>query len=96
MDTVTLKRCLNCKLQWVDDSRFESCPHCRRMHSSPPAAVVAGIEVKVEAVVLYGDEMGLHDSRVRRGLAGLELGERCECGYLSWRICPKCNAGPLT
>ena len=91
METVTLKRCLNCGLEWVDSPRFEICPHCRRRWSFPPAAVVAGVEVEVKAVVLYGDEMGLHDARVRRGLAGLDLGERCACGLISWRICDKCN-----
>ena len=96
METVTLNRCMNCHLQWVDEGDEAMCPKCRKMWSAPKAAVVCGIEVEVREVVLYGDAMGLHDPAVRRGLEALELGERCACGLISWRICEKCNGRVLT
>jgi hypothetical protein len=91
VETVTLNHCCNCHLRWVDEGEFIACPRCRKRFTAPKAAVIAGVEVQVEAVVLYGDEMGLHDVRVRRGLAGLNLFERCAHGLISWRICDKCN-----
>ena len=91
METVTLNRCTNCQLMWVDEGDFEICPRCRKHHTAPLSAVIGGIEVQVEKVVLYGDDMGLHDSRVRRGLEGIRLGFRCGHGYLTPFICPTCN-----
>ena len=96
MDTVTLNRCMNCHLQWADEGEPASCPRCRKIHTAPKAAVVCGIEVEVKAVVLYGYAMGLHDPAVRRGLDSLRLGEMCEHGRISFRICEKCNGRLLT
>ena len=62
-----------------------------RRFTTPRAAVVAGVEVLVEAVVLRGDAMGLHDPAVRQGLDTLALGMRCEHGYIAPFICPSCN-----
>lgn len=92
METVTLCRCTRCHLQWVEEARFKDfCPFCMRRFSVPRSAVVAGVEVQVEAVVLRGDDMGLHDPDVVRGLDKLALGMRCEHGYIAPFICPSCN-----
>lgn len=74
---------------WVDEQKHE-CPRCRAHWSVPQKPViVAGFEVEVKAVVLHGAEIGLLDKRVRKGLDKLSLGERCACGYITYRICPK-------
>lgn len=52
--------------------------------------IVAGYQVYVNAVVLHGSDMGLRDKDVRRGIDILNLFERCEHGYVSFRICPTC------
>jgi hypothetical protein len=52
---------------------------------------VAGYPVQVSAVVLLDSDLGLLDRHVRRGLDALRLGERCEHGYISYRICPTCH-----
>jgi hypothetical protein len=89
VDAVTLLQCQKCYLLWVDEGKAE-CPRCRAHWSVPQKpVVVAGFEVEVKAVVLHGAEIGLLDPKVRKGLDTLYLGERCSCGYLTYRICPK-------
>lgn len=90
METVSLNKCMWCGLLWVEDGD-PFCPRCRHRHTAPRAAVIAGVEVTVKDVVLRGDEMGLHDGRVRRGLESIQLGLRCKHGYLASYICPLCN-----
>lgn len=91
MDPVTLLECQRCFLRWVQDGDKLVCPRCRQ-HSLVPTkpVIVAGFEVQVKAVVLHGAEIGLSDKRVRKGLEKLNLYERCEHGYVTWRICPVC------
>jgi hypothetical protein len=91
MDTVVLSRCMKCNLEWVYDPAKEHCPACRA-HSNIPKypVIVAGRSVTVKAVVLHGGDMGLQDKAVRKGLDKLYLMERCPCGYITYRICPKC------
>ena len=75
--------------QMVDEKA--ECPRCRAHWSVPQKPViVAGFEVEVKAVTLHGAEIGLLDKRVRKGLDKLSLGERCEHGLMTFRICPSC------
>jgi hypothetical protein len=53
--------------------------------------IISGYEVHVGAVMLHGSEMGLRDPEVRKGLDILNLFERCQHGFISYRICPKCH-----
>jgi len=84
-----MAECSRCGLQWVFDGE-EVCPKCKLFMSYQSPIKVAGFEVVVEQLILYGTKTGLHDKKVRKGLDRLSLGERCGCGYLSWRICPTC------
>lgn len=90
MDTVVLDECQKCRLRWVNQGE-QVCPRCRTTSSLPNGPVIiSGYEVEVKALVLHGDEMGLRDSAVRKGLDVLNLFERCSHGFISYRICPKC------
>ena len=44
-ETVRVIKCAGCHLRWLDDGRFERCPHCRRWTS------IAAGEVRLTAVV---------------------------------------------
>ena len=94
MDAVSLRRCVRCGLQWVDDRKFVNCPSCRRYSQAGGVTVVAGYVVEVKEVVLHGSDMGLIDPMVRRSLDILLLGERCPHGYLTWRMCDECVGPP--
>ena len=90
MQTVSLDHCLKCHLKWLNEGETV-CPRCRTFSTTPKdMVVVAGCEVAVSAVVLHGSEVGLLDRAVRRGIDVLNLGERCDHGFISFRICPNC------
>ena len=91
MRTVTLTRCAQCHLEWINEGE-ERCPRCRA-HTAVPRGpvIVSGEQVEVTAVTLHGEEVGLLDKRVRRGLDILNLLERCPHSYITWRICPTCK-----
>lgn len=96
MDPIVLCRCIRCDLEWRQSERFQTCPNCRRWSKAGGLAVVAGAAVEVKEVVLHGSDAGLLDPKVRRGLASLNLGERCPHGFMTWMLCGKCNEGILT
>ncbi len=98
MDPVDLFLCARCRLMFVIGTEGVPgrCPSCRRKFDIPRAPVyVAGRAVPVNQV--WSDAaVGLMDQSVRRGLDVLSLGERCEHGFISYRLCTACNGDGLT
>jgi hypothetical protein len=93
MDAVTLLECERCTLAWVQGTEriSDTCPACTLRHSIALApVVVAGREVPVTAVRVFGFKAGLEDWRARDAVARLKLGQ-CAHGYISEMICPECR-----
>jgi len=90
---VDLLRCSRCGLTWVPKTEIfpGKCPACFKDFSMPTEIIVHGVAIPVRSVIELGSRAGLLDPKVRRGLAGLRLGDRCPCGYISRIICPKCR-----
>lgn len=87
--TIVLSQCQRCLLTWIPDGFEKQCPRCWVVFGRK-TEIVAGYEVEVEKLVIEGSDIGLRDPRVRRGLDKLYLGERCEHGFLTFRICHDC------
>lgn len=90
MPTVTMLKCSVCKLRWIEEPDQHRCPRCQRFHRIQPKAVVAGVEVEVKRIELWGGVDGLLDEDVRRGLSGLVLPGRCPHRMISRHICNLC------
>ena len=92
MEPVELWHCVRCHLIWVPDDE-KVCPRCRLNHTVPTHPVeVAGVSVPVKSIHDFGLREGLLDADVRRGLDVLQLGLRCEHGYIAAFLCSNgCN-----
>jgi hypothetical protein len=90
MKRVTLWSCDRCGLQFVADDPPKICPACRNNHSGAVTIRLAGRDVEVSSVRLFGDNP-LKDHSVTKGLDSLRLGARCHHGYIYAGICPECN-----
>ena len=87
---VTLYRCDRCSLTFVADERPDHCPKCFRLHTGSTVIRLAGRNVEVDAVKVFGDSP-LKDQSIAQGLDGLRLGARCPHGFIYAGICPECN-----
>jgi len=83
--------CDRCGLQFVADEPPNLCPACLRHHTGPTVIRLAGRNVSVESVKLYG-ENPLRGRGMVRGLADLRLGCRCPHGWIIQDLCSTCNA----
>ena len=96
MRITDLMRCERCGLEWVADDPG-TCPRCRRFSTLPTEPViVGGHKVQVRSVVLFGDETGLADKKVRRGLEKVDLGCKCPHGFIHHSLCPECSEMLIT
>ena len=81
--------CDRCRLQFVAAECPGTCPNCRRNYSGHTVIRLAGQDIEIEAVRIYGD------SAIKKALKGtdsLRLGERCAHGFIASFICPDCKA----
>ena len=79
MEIVRVLCCHGCHLRFLDDGRFDRCPHCRRFKS------IAAGEVRLSAVE------GELDGPPRPLIQAPYRGEACEHGILDAAICSSCN-----
>jgi hypothetical protein len=86
---VSIFCCDRCGLAFVADEPPNVCPACLRHHSGPVTIRLAGRDVTVESVRLYGDNP-LKDRRITKGLDTLQLGARCPHGFIAPFICSEC------
>lgn len=89
--TFDLYRCTRCELVFAADVLPRQCPACRIWHSAPTQIVLAGRNVEVPFLRIYGPTV-LKSQDVREQFARMDLGDRCEHGYMSAMLCQKCNA----
>lgn len=78
METVKVVCCQGCHLRWIDDGRFDRCPHCRRWNS------IAAGEVRLK--VVEGELEGPEPILPQPPDLGL-----CPHGLLTSQICVECN-----
>ena len=88
---VQLFVCDRCGLAWVANTPPNVCPHCSRHYSGPVTIRLAGRQVEIESVKLYG-ENPLRGRGMVRGLADLRLGCRCPHGWITEYLCAECSA----
>lgn len=88
---VTVWCCDRCGLQFVADGPPKVCPACVRYYSGKTVIRLAGRDVEVESVRLYG-ENPLKNAAVVKGLGSMRLGMRCPHGWMSPHICVECCA----
>jgi hypothetical protein len=84
---VTLYKCDRCSLAFVAEEPPSVCPQCRRHYSGPVTIRLAGRDVEVGAVRLYGDNPL---KNAAAGLDNLRLGDRCPHGFIASAICNEC------
>lgn len=84
---VTVWVCTRCDLRFIADSPPDVCPQCRRFYSGPVTIRLAGRDVEVESVRLYGENPL---KKAATGLESLRLGARCPHGWVLGLICPEC------
>lgn len=83
--------CSRCHLQFVWDGIPGECPKCKRQSQvTKDPIILAGRDVKVAALKLYGVATGLLDKEIRRGMESLDLGERCPHGMIADVLCSDC------
>jgi len=87
---VQLWKCDRCALVFVAGTAPKTCPHCGRYHTVSVTIRLAGRDVEVSSVRLFGDSP-LKDHSVTRGLDSLRLGDRCPHGFISSLLCPNCQ-----
>ena len=81
---------------WVPDNlESQACPRCLRRSRIPENFTIAGLAVEVKRIELFGDEYGLCDPEVRRGMDKARLGCKCPHGYIADSICPECSEQPI-
>lgn len=90
MKKVNIWYCERCGLKFVADELPKMCPSCRRNYSGTVTFHLAGRDVEVASVRLYGDSP-LKDKAVTRGLGSMRLGDRCPHGFISSLLCPNCQ-----
>jgi hypothetical protein len=84
---VDLLKCVRCSLRWVDDEGLNQCPRCKRWSAKPTVVTLAGQNVEVSAIRLFG-ESAMRDPR---GLEVLNLGTRCGHGFIHPSLCQECS-----
>ena len=84
---VTVWCCDRCGLQFVQDEPPKTCPACRHHHSGPVTIRLAGRDVEIESVKLYGENPL---KKAAEGLNSLRLGMRCPHGWLVPYLCNQC------
>lgn len=89
MKNVTIWECSRCGLQFVADTPPAVCPQCRRHYSGSVTIRLAGRNIEVSSVRLYG-ENPLRDAAVTDGLDALRLGMRCPHNWIAPNLCPEC------
>ena len=87
---VTVWHCDRCGLDFVRDDPPKTCPACRNHYSGQVTIRLAGQNIEVESVKLYG-ENPLKKAAVTEGLDSLRLGIRCPHGFLADYICNECS-----
>jgi hypothetical protein len=87
---VQLWKCERCSLTFVADKLPGSCPACLHRYSGSTVIRLAGRDVEVESVKLYG-ENPLKDQSLTRGLESLDLGIRCPHGWIAPLLCRDCQ-----
>ena len=85
---VDLWKCDRCGLVFVADEPPKKCPACVRFFSGQVTIRLAGRDVEVESVKLYG-ENPLKKAAV--GLENLRLGIRCPHNYIADYLCNECS-----
>ena len=91
---VTLYRCDRCGLTFVADEPPKVCPACVRYYSGAVTIRLAGRDVEVESVKLYG-ENPLKDAEATKGLDSLRLGMRCPHGWMTPILCQNATKHPV-
>ena len=86
---VTLYACDRCNLQFVADEPPGKCPRCSQNYTGKVTIRLAGRDVEIKSVRLYG-ENPLRKSAARRGLESLRLGIRCPHGWVMPHLCDQC------
>lgn len=87
---VTLWQCDRCSLVFACDEPPKLCPACRNNYSGAVTIRLAGRDVEVASVRLFGDNP-LKDHSVTKGLDSLRLGARCPHGWIASLLCPHCQ-----
>jgi hypothetical protein len=83
--------CDRCQLQFVGgDDPPGKCPSCNRNFSGGVNIRLAGRDVEIASVRLFG-EHPLRNRALRRGLDQLKLGDRCPHGWMCHALCAVCS-----
>jgi hypothetical protein len=90
----TLWCCERCDLIFHADEPPSVCPQCRWYYSGEIHFTLAGRDVEVKEIKVYG-KSPLLGKRVQRGLSTLDLGCACPHGMLHPAICHSCNLATI-
>jgi hypothetical protein len=81
-------QCDRCSLQWIADTPPDTCPKCVRHFSGPVTIRLAGRDIEISSVRLYGDNPL---KKAATGLDSLRLGIRCPHNWIAPHLCPECG-----